>query len=154
MENNQQNKGKFKWAEGIVKLTDTAIKIPGTNFSFGIDPIIGLIPIAGETVTLAISLLMVLGFAREGANASILFRMLGNVLVDYVVGSIPVVGDLFDFAFKANKKNLQLAEKHLTETDKNPKGLAVVIMVLLLIMLILLVLAGYLSFKIIEWLFV
>lgn len=145
---------KLKWAENLVKLTDTAIKIPGTNFSFGIDPIIGLIPVAGETVSLAISLLMVVGFAKEGASLGVLFKMLGNVFLDYLVGSIPVIGDLFDFAFKANKRNLQLAEKHLAHADRKPTNVIAVLAILLVIILLILVLVGYISWKLIEWLFV
>ena len=153
MENPQKNQRSLKWAERLLKFTDTAFKIPGTNISFGLDPIIGLIPVAGETVSLAISLLMVFGFAKEGASTSLIFKMLGNVMADYLIGSIPIIGDVFDFAFKANQRNLQLAQKNLSGEKASSKTMGIVLAVLLLALLLILILAGFISWKIIEWLF-
>ncbi len=146
---------KLSWAENLVKLTDNAFTIPGTGFRFGLDPILGLIPVAGETVSLLISLALVFGFVRQGANTSLLLRMLGNVLLDYLVGSIPVIGDIFDFGFKANQRNLSLAQKYLTEHPGEPaKSLLGLLIVFLVGTLLFLMAVGFASWKLIEWLFV
>lgn len=94
-------------------LLDEAVRIPGTSFRVGVDPILGVLPIGGDTVALLLSLYPVVEAARLGLPRSVLARMLLNVILDAVIGSIPVVGTLFDAAWKANERNLRLMERHL-----------------------------------------
>lgn len=87
---------------------DRAFRIPGTNIRFGLDALIGLIPGLGDMATGAISLAFVFAAMRQGAPASLILRMCWNIVVDLLLGAIPIVGDIFDVAHRANTKNLRL----------------------------------------------
>ena len=97
----------------IARLMDEQFAVPGTNLRFGLDTVLGVLPGLGDAITSAISLLIVHHAWQTGASALTLGRMLGNIGVDFVVGAVPVLGDLFDVAFKANRKNARLLERHL-----------------------------------------
>jgi hypothetical protein len=86
---------------------------PGTPLRFGWDSVLGLFPGLGDVLTSALSLLIVHHAWQTGASKLTLARMLGNVGLDFVVGAIPFLGDLFDFVWKANRKNARLLEQHL-----------------------------------------
>ena len=88
---------------------DDSIEIPGTNVRVGLDPLLGLLPVAGDAVSAAFSAYVILESARLGVPYSTLVRMVANVSLDFAVGAIPVVGDLFDAVWKANRRNLELA---------------------------------------------
>lgn len=87
---------------------DSAVRLPGTRFRFGLDPILGLLPGAGDAVSAAISVYLIYEARKLGASRTLLGRMVGNILIDFLVGSIPIVGDLFDFGYKANRRNMKL----------------------------------------------
>ena len=87
---------------------DEAFGIPGTNIRIGFDSIIGFVPGVGDAVTAAFAFYLIREAARLGAPKSLLVRMAWNAGLDAVVGGVPVVGDLFDIGWKANKKNLRL----------------------------------------------
>jgi hypothetical protein len=97
----------------VARALDDAVRVPGTSFRVGIDPLLGLLPIAGDTVTALASLYVVVEAARLGAPGAVLVRMLLNLALDLVAGSVPVVGDLFDAVWKANSRNVALLERHL-----------------------------------------
>jgi hypothetical protein len=97
----------------LARLMDDNFAIPGTGLRFGWDSVLGLFPGLGDVLTSAISLLIVHHAWQTGASKLTLARMLGNVGVDFVVGAVPFIGDLFDFAFKANRRNARLLEQHL-----------------------------------------
>jgi len=97
----------------VSHLLDEAIPIPGTDYRIGLDPILGIVPVAGDSITTVVSLYIVLEAARAGAPRSMLVKMLGFVAVDAVVGSVPVVGPVFDAVWKANEWNVSLLEDHL-----------------------------------------
>ncbi|MBL4585891.1 MAG: DUF4112 domain-containing protein [Flavobacteriales bacterium] len=103
---------ELEYAEKLVRLMDSQFKIPILNIRFGLDPIIGLIPIAGDIVSFLISLLIIVALVRNGMPTSIVVRMVGNILLDLFIGGIPVLGDIWDFFNKANRKNLKLAKAH------------------------------------------
>ena len=90
---------------------DTAFQIPGTNQKAGLDSLIGLIPGVGDAITGLVSLEFIRQGYLLGARKRILLLMAFNILLDSLIGSVPVLGDLFDVAFKANVKNLKLLEK-------------------------------------------
>ena len=92
----------------VAQLLDDAVPVPGTNYRIGIDPIMGAAPIAGDVVTGLISLYIVAESARLGVSYQTLLKMLLNVSIDVGGGSIPVVGTLFDAAWKSNKRNVKL----------------------------------------------
>ncbi len=96
----------------VARLMDTAFSIPGTKIRFGLDPLLGLLPGLGDTVTALVSALLIAQSARYGVPKVILARMAGNVLLNTAVGAIPVVGDLFSVWFKSNAKNYALLRNH------------------------------------------
>ena len=95
------------------RLLDSAIGIPGTKFRFGLDPILGLIPGAGDFLGTALSAYLVVEAARLGVPKETLVKMVSNIVLESAVGTVPVIGDLFDAAWKANTKNFELVEAHL-----------------------------------------
>ena len=100
-------------ARALARLLDSAAGVPGTRLRFGLDPVLGLVPGLGDAAGAAVSGYLVMIAARAGAPASVIVRMLGNVALDMAVGAVPVVGDLFDFGWKANARNVALVERHL-----------------------------------------
>ena len=92
----------------LERLFDRAFTVPGTSFRFGLDGVFGLVPVVGDAATAAVSMVIVADAWKSGARKRVMARMARNVAVDFVVGAIPVVGDLFDFGFKANTKNIKL----------------------------------------------
>ncbi len=99
--------------DALANLLDTAFIVPGTNIRFGIDALIGLVPGIGDIVTTAISLFIVREAHALGASRIVVARMLGNVALDGVVGAVPLFGDLFDVAWRANRRNVALLRQHL-----------------------------------------
>ncbi len=102
----------------LAKLLDTRWKIPGIGVRFGIDPVLGLIPGAGDLVAGAISTYVIIKAHRLGAPKSMLVKMAGNVAVDTIVGSVPILGSVFDLFYKASTRNLRLLQTHLEDRDK------------------------------------
>ncbi|MEM7772126.1 MAG: DUF4112 domain-containing protein [Cyanobacteria bacterium P01_E01_bin.6] len=100
-------------------LLDNAIPIPGTGYSFGLDPIIGLLPAGGDVVGTLLSAYIVLEASRFRLSVPTLTRMMFNILLEMIVGTVPLIGDLFDLGWKANAKNLKLIEAHLQHPDEN-----------------------------------
>lgn len=100
----------------LAELLDSQFKIPNTNIRFGIDPIISLIPGAGDVVAGVISLYFLIQGAVHGGRSAVLGRMFINILLDVLIGSIPLLGDLFDVYWKANLRNARI----LDELQQNP----------------------------------
>lgn len=97
----------------LSRLMDSAIRIPGIGFRIGLDPIIGLIPGAGDLISTAFSTYIIFLAARFGLPREILVKMILNISLEAVVGTVPLVGDLFDAYYKSNIRNLKLLEQHL-----------------------------------------
>ncbi|HEX5580450.1 MAG TPA: DUF4112 domain-containing protein [Gemmatimonadaceae bacterium] len=95
----------------LARLLDSAIRVPGTDIRFGLDPILGLFPGVGDMAAGLLSAYVILLGWRAGAPTSVLLRMLGNVGLDALVGAVPVLGDLFDVGFKANVRNVALLDR-------------------------------------------
>lgn len=100
------------------RLLDDSIRVPGTRFRVGIDPLLGLVPGAGDALTGALSLYVVVEAARLGVSYATLVRMLANVAVDVAGGSVPLLGDVFDAAWKANVRNVELALADLSSDGR------------------------------------
>lgn len=103
----------------LARLLDTAITIPGTRIRLGVDPLLGLIPGAGDTITTLMSLYIVYEGYRAGLPRSALLRMAGNVAIDAVIGAVPLLGDLGDIFWRANRRNLAIFDEHLA---RMPRG--------------------------------
>lgn len=100
---------------GLSRLLDNAFVIPGTRYRFGLDALIGLVPGLGDAVSALFSSYLVLQASRLGAPRSVVSRMIANVAIDTVVGWVPILGDLFDVAWKSNVKNMALLEQHFSQ---------------------------------------
>jgi hypothetical protein len=94
--------------EMIARVLDDVFQIPGTNIRFGLDALVGLIPGFGDLLTSIASMLMIYAGWERGLPRVTIARMLANVGIDAVVGAIPLLGDVFDVAWKANRKNYEL----------------------------------------------
>ena len=98
-------------ARTLTRLLDTVAHVPGTRVRFGLDSLLGLVPGLGDVAGAALSGYLVLLASRMGAPQSVIARMLANVAIDTVGGAVPVLGDLFDVAWKSNTRNLALLEQ-------------------------------------------
>lgn len=94
-------------------LMDSSVRVPGTSVTMGLESLIGLVPVAGDFAGGLLSCYVLFEGWRLGAPVSVLARMIGNILLEVVVGSIPVIGDAFDVAFKANVRNVRMLEQYL-----------------------------------------
>jgi hypothetical protein len=103
--------------DALATLLDTAILIPGTQIRFGLDALIGLVPGIGDAISTALSLFIVSEARALGAPPLLIARMIGNVALDGVVGAVPLAGDVFDVAFRANRRNVALLRAHLDKVE-------------------------------------
>jgi hypothetical protein len=99
--------------ERLARLLDTQWRIPGTNIRFGLDPIVGLAPGIGDVAAGLVSGYIVILAARLKLPRSVIARMIGNVGIDVVFGSVPLLGSIFDLFYKANRRNLRLLQQEL-----------------------------------------
>ena len=103
---------ELKDLERLADWMETRFRVPGTEMRFGLDGLLGLVPGIGDGVT-ALPALYVVARARGlGAPRHVQARMVGNVLLDLLIGAVPLVGDLFDFGFKASTRNVRLLREH------------------------------------------
>jgi Domain of unknown function (DUF4112) len=107
--------------EALSRLLDSAFLIPGTNQRVGIDALLGLIPAVGDLVSTALASYIIWEARQLGLPRWKIARMIGNVAVDTAVGAIPLAGDLFDVAFKANRRNMKILRDHLERTGGLPR---------------------------------
>jgi len=97
---------------------DEVIRVPGTRIRIGLDPILGLIPGLGDVVGAFLSAAIVMESIRRGVPKSTVVRIVTNIILDTTIGALPVLGDLFDFAWKSNRRNLDLLERHVVHPSK------------------------------------
>ena len=107
--------------EALARLMDGAFVLPGTNLRFGLEAIVGLLPVAGDMIAGLVSTYLIWEARQLGAPRWLVARMLANTLLDTTIGAIPVFGDAFDVVFRANLKNMTLLRRHL---DKKGLGSA------------------------------
>ncbi len=111
----------------LSRLMDTAIGIPGTGFRIGLDPIIGLIPGAGDLISTAFSAYIIYLATRFGIPAKDLQKMIFNIGLEAIAGTVPLVGDLFDAYYKSNIRNLAILEQYLQAAEPELEELASVV---------------------------
>ena len=138
-------------ARALARVMDELVRIPGTRIRFGLDALIGLIPGAGDVVTSGVSAYVLLAATRLGAPPSVLARMTGNILLDLLVGAIPVVGDLFDVGWKANTRNVALLEQVRADPRAARRSSRAVLAVALTTIALVLVLAIWAAIRIAGW---
>lgn len=105
--------------ERLAQLLDTRFALPGTKIRFGLDSLLGLVPGIGDSITAFLGFYIIARAHALGVSRLTLARMTGNVLLDTVVGSIPLVGDIFDVAYKSNARNIRLLKNNLRSKGRN-----------------------------------
>src|SRR4051794_22676445 len=121
--------------ENLAHYLDDLFRVPGTGWRFGLDALIGLVPNIGDTLTVLPSFYILLAAVRHGVPKITLLRMAANIGVDYLVGSIPVIGDAFDFVWKANDMNIRLIRERATGRNVGTTGDYLFLILLLMILL-------------------
>jgi hypothetical protein len=114
---------------------DAKFTFPGTKFKFGLDPLIGLIPGLGDLSSFTISAILVFTMAKHGVSRKILILMSLNIIADAILGSIPLLGNVFDFFYKANTRNINLLRKHYVEGKYQGSGTGILIAIGLILLL-------------------
>lgn len=142
---------KIKWVEWVSHLMDEQFRIPGTNFRFGLDPILNLIPVVGDLSGFAVSAALVATMAKHGASGKVLTLMILNIILDAAIGAIPILGQILDFTYKANTRNIRLLRAHYAEGKHQGSGKGVII-VILIVLVLTFVLLIYAAWKLMEWL--
>ena len=140
----------------MATLMDNQFRIPATNVRFGLDSLIGLIPGVGDGIGLVIGAWLMSVMIRKGAGPLIMLRMLGNIILDALVGAIPFLGDIFDFGFKSNRRNVDMLQKYYADGKAKPNAKwAIALLSILFFGLIVLIGVGawYLSKMIWGWAF-
>ncbi|MBC8054760.1 MAG: DUF4112 domain-containing protein [Sphingobacteriaceae bacterium] len=142
--------GKLRWVEQIAYLLDERFRIPGTSFRFGLDPILNLIPAVGGLSGFLLTAALILTMAKNGASGKIVALMGVNALLDVTIGSIPILGHLFDFLYKANSKNIRLLKQHYEEGKHQGSGKSVWIIAIIVLVLLLSLLL-YVIWELLGW---
>jgi len=125
--------------------------VPGTRFRVGLDPLLGLVPGIGDALGALASSYLVLVAVRLGAPASVVGRLVLNIAVDAIVGAVPFLGDLFDFAFRANVRNLALLEEWLERPGPTRRASGAVVAAALLAMLLLVGALAFAAYAVLAW---
>ena len=108
-----QNEARLKRVRLLSRLLDEQFRIPGTTYRVGLDGLLGLIPGVGDAAGALLSVYILYEAIRLGASSTVLLRMIANIGIDTVGGAIPIVGDIFDMAWKTNRKNAALLHAYL-----------------------------------------
>lgn len=114
-----QNTKSLKTIAFLANWMDTKFRIPGTRITFGLDAILSIIPGAGDVISTTISLGIYALILTKGVPLATAIKMLGNILLDFIISAIPILGTLVDIFYKANHRNLTLLEQHLKENKDN-----------------------------------
>jgi uncharacterized protein DUF4112 len=106
----------------VTRVLDELVSVPGTPIKVGLDPLIGLIPVAGDAFAALVGSWVILEASRFGIPKVVLGRMVANLVVDLGIGAIPLIGDLYDVAFRSNRRNLDLFRRHALDPGASTRG--------------------------------
>lgn len=134
----------LRWVSRLSFLMDEQFRIPGTKYRFGLDPLLNLIPFAGDIVGFAVSGGLVLAMASKGLTSKIVVLMCINILLDTTIGAIPGVGQVWDFFFKSNTRNMRLMEEYYEQGKHQGDGKGTIVLALVILFLIFVVLVSIL----------
>ncbi len=124
------------WLDRTADILDNKFRLPGTDFRFGVDAVMGLIPYVGDIMTVVIGGGMIITMYRKGASGKLVMKMLSNVALDAMVGTIPLLGDIFDFRYRSHRRNVNLMKEHYEEGKHRGSAWGVILLILALIMLL------------------
>lgn len=141
---------RLRWVERIARLMDSQFRLPGTRFRFGLDPLLGLIPVVGDLSSTMVSVALLLTMLRHGASGAVVVRMALNILIDTIVGAVPLLGNVFDFAYKSNERNVALLRRHYAEGRHGGSGRGLIVL-LLLVFLVVFGLVAWGSVALLRW---
>lgn len=134
-----KNISHYSKSRKFAELLDSQFTIPGTKIKVGLDPILGLFSGVGDLAGASLSIYFMVYAAKLGAKPSVLIRMFVNILADLTIGAIPILGDIFDVAWKANLRNAILLEKLHENPDQLETESTALNWILLIILIILLI---------------
>ena len=143
---------QLRWVDTFSRVLDTKFRLPGTDVRFGLDFILGLVPGAGDILSLGMSGTLVATMARHGASPRLVARMLVNVVLDALVGSIPLLGNVFDLFYKANYRNAELMREYYEEGKHRGSVWPVVLAVVAAILIVMVILV-WITVEIFSFLF-
>lgn len=132
----------LEWVERVSKLMDSQFKIPGTNYRFGLDFLMGLVPYLGDITGFGMGGVLIMAMWKHGASIPMILKMLWNIGLDAIIGTIPIIGDLFDLTYKANNRNVAMLKAYYADGLPKPSAkrslfvLGILFFILLLIMII------------------
>ena len=147
---NEERETTRKRLERLAWLMDNSIPIPGTGARVGIDPLIGLVPWIGDAMGAVVSSYIINEAARLGAPKSVLLKMAFNVFLDALIGIVPAVGDLFDFAWKANLRNVRLLERYMEMPRRTVTSSRIFVAILAFLLITTVILIGLAGFWLIR----
>ncbi|MEM0992579.1 MAG: DUF4112 domain-containing protein [Bacteroidota bacterium] len=142
-------KEEFQWMDTVSDFLDSKYRIPFTDIRFGADFVIGLIPTVGDVFSFGLSSALIIAMARHGVSAGVLLRMIGNLVIDTLVGAIPILGDIFDLTYRANRRNFELLQKHYDEGKGGNTMVAVLTVIAVLIGILILI--GWVLWRFLAW---
>lgn len=106
----------------VTHVLDELVSVPGTPIKVGLDPVIGVIPIAGDALAALVGLWVILEASRFGIPRVVLGRMVANLVLDLGIGAIPLIGDAYDLFFRSNSRNLDLFRRHALDPGASTRG--------------------------------
>jgi len=139
--------------DNLAYYLDGLFRVPGTGWKFGLDGLIGLVPNVGDTLTSVASFYILVAGVRYGVPKITLLRMAMNIAVDYLLGSVPVIGDAFDFVWKANQMNMDLIRTRASGKGTGKTSDYLFVFALIAALIVLLVGSIFASLFILWWVF-
>lgn len=126
----------LEWVERLARWMDSRFLIPGTKIRFGIDPLMSLFPIVGDFATYVVSGMLIYTMYNEGASGRVLIKMILNSTLDAIIGTIPLVGTVFDIFYRANDRNVRLLKEHYFEGKHQGSGKGLLIAIALVAIIV------------------
>jgi hypothetical protein len=147
-----ENSRSLRWVEEFSKYLDSKFTIPGTNIKFGLDPIMSLFPVVGDLITFIISGILIYTMHNHGASRKLVIKMVMNSTLDAIIGSVPLIGTVFDVFYRSNDRNVRLLKEHYLEGKHQGSGSGLILVVVLLAF-VLVAAALYGIYKLLEAVF-
>ena len=132
-------------------LLDNSIRLPGTDFRIGLEALLGFVPVLGDVLGVVLSGYIVHEAARLGVPPGILFRMVTNVAIEGLIGSIPFAGDIFDAAWKANQRNVDLLNAYFDQPARVAVATRAYLFLLLAMMALLVLVTSVIAYFMVNW---
>ena len=120
----------------MANLLDSKFEIPGTGIRFGLDPLLSLMPVLGDLITLVISSMLIYTMHNHGASRKVVVKMMLNAGLDTIIGAVPLVGTIFDVFYRSNERNVKLLKEHYFEGKHQGSGTGLLLIIFLIAILV------------------